>query len=289
MQPYILNSFRRSSDGAIFTRLETGSNFGGYISNTTSQEVKRLRDFICDGNFTIHSVIRNGLTTNQTFTIGDRIVGNTDHPISKIFIENSEVILFTSTMSGRTILFNAIKYIEPVIVPEPEVVRRGPGRPSNVELAARNNNTHNPELAILEALILSKNTREIRLPGLLRNRKTQTLESFLTKFFIEWNVEKITIFVDDSTEQTGINKRRSLGDIYIICKYYYPNCTLKEVLTLLYVTLNNNLTGFRTSYCHTIKKRVWYYSEHSQNLQSGKDTIDEFNHALIYYINLSNL
>ena len=68
MQPYILNSFRRSSDGAIFTRVETGTNSGGYVSNTTIPEVKRLRDFICDGSFTIHSVRRmvNGITLDKS-------------------------------------------------------------------------------------------------------------------------------------------------------------------------------------------------------------------------------
>lgn len=296
MQPYILNSFKRNSDEAIFTRVETGSNSGGYVSNTTVQEVKRLKDFICDGNFTIHSVTKHESIaysgTNVIFTVGDRLSMQYDRSdiIQSIQITNSEAYLYTGiTIVSRVDIRVANKFITVIPTVNPEVTRRGPGRPSNVELAARNNTTPNSELLTLETLILSKNTREIRLPGLLRNRKTQTLEAFLTRFFTEWNVEKITIFVDDSTQQTGINKRRSLGDIYMICKYYYPNCTLKEVLTLLYVTLNNNLAGFRTSYCHTINKRVWYYSENSQNLQNNKDTLDEFNYVFIYYINLTNL
>jgi hypothetical protein len=29
------------------------------------------------------------------------------------------------------------------------------------------------------------------------------------------------------------NKKRSLGDIFLICRHYYPDCTLKEVHNLL--------------------------------------------------------
>jgi hypothetical protein len=59
-------------------------------------------------------------------------------------------------------------------------------------------------------------------------------------------------------EVCGITKRRSLGDIFLICKYYYPNCKINDVLKILYEN---------TSYsrCNEIQKIVFYNNGYKNN------------------------
>jgi hypothetical protein len=138
----------------------------------------------------------------------------------------------------------------------------------------------------IEAIILAQNPRQIRVRGLLKKRK-ESLEEFLVKFFSNWNINRDTIYVDDETVQTEANKRRSLGDIYMICKYYYPNCTIKELLRLLYVHLPDNEgldDGFRSSLCRRIEKRVWYYDNNKGAGLYNDDEKDEFDNDVDYYL-----
>jgi len=280
MQPYIITSFKRINDQAIFRRVENGTNSVGYVNGT---EVKRLHDFICDGNFVIHSVLRT--EGNVTFALLD-VLSTPRAPITRIKIINSEVILFTDiTQSIR--LVNAAKFVEPVVITPIQNNQTTPrrGRPTNAEIAAGNNATTTTPFAEVEATINRNNPRAIRIQGLLRRRR-ESLQEFLIRFFQEWNLEKNTIYVDDSAVQTAPNKRRSLGDIYMICKYYYPNCTLNEVLNLLYNIIPTIITrGYRTSYCYTINKRVWYYSENIANIVSNQAQNDEFGKQYQFYLN----
>src|ERR1017187_4138221 len=60
-----------------------------------------------------------------------------------------------------------------------------------------------------------------------------TLKQFIYKFLSEWNIKNFVYKVINSRLQCDKNRRRSLGDIFLICKYYYPNCTFKEVCYIL--------------------------------------------------------
>lgn len=97
----------------------------------------------------------------------------------------------------------------------------------------------------------------IRIKGLLKKRE-ETLENFLIKFFVTWNQEKETIFVKTKEVQTTTGKRRSIGDIFLLSLYYYPKTTLREVIDIIYDVLFQEVPNFRSSYCHTIHKRVFY-------------------------------
>lgn len=88
-------------------------------------------------------------------------------------------------------------------------------------------------------------------------KRTETLTEFLVKFFQEWNKTKPTIYVGSGRQQTGTNRLRSLGDIYMICKYYYPTVTVKDIMKELCVTLPALISGMNVSYCSEIYKRVW--------------------------------
>lgn len=109
---------------------------------------------------------------------------------------------------------------------------------------------------------IKESSKPLRIQGLLKKRP-ETLEEFLTKFFTKWNPTKSTVFVDDKQVQTQPGKRRSIADILIICRYYFPRCTLKQVSEVLY-SFVGTLPHFRSSYCNTIHKRVFYLGSPDQ-------------------------
>lgn len=108
------------------------------------------------------------------------------------------------------------------------------------------------------------NNKPIRVQGLLKKRK-ETFEEFLYKFFTDWNKTKNTIYVENSKVQTEPDKRRSIGDIFLILNYYYPNIGLKKVIKFLYEDAFNKIPRFRSSYCYTIQKRVFYQGHENEN------------------------
>lgn len=141
-----------------------------------------------------------------------------------------------------------------------------------------------PELKKLQSQIEESYPRPIRLEKTKKKRK-ETLREFLVLFFTEWNNEKNTIYVDNKEVQTDTKRRRSLGDIYMICKYYYPDTDLEAVLHELLIGLREHFpTGFRTSYCNTIFKRVWYYSESRQNGIYNQTKYDEYGNPYRFYM-----
>ena len=108
--------------------------------------------------------------------------------------------------------------------------------------------------------------------------KTQTkelsLKEFIMKFFGSFNIEHDTILKETKEIQTPKGCRRSLGDVYLICKYYYKNCTLEEVATILYKELCVKDKYLRTSYCYQMKKRAFYKAANPDIYD--KEVVDEF-------------
>ncbi len=149
----------------------------------------------------------------------------------------------------------------------------------------------NTMLDTLQRIIISPYTRPIRLERTLRVRK-ETLAVFINKFFTEWNGNneideeqgeyKNTIYVDNHEIQTDWGRRRSLGDIFMICRYYYPNCTLREVLTVLTTIVGN--PHYRSSWCNTIRKKVWYYDTNAENGVFNTEKQDEYGYTYTQYL-----
>lgn len=106
----------------------------------------------------------------------------------------------------------------------------------------------------------------LRIRGLLKKRN-ETLEEFLIKFFNNYNNNKETLFVETKEVQTPPGKRRSIGDIYAICKYYYPTCTIRDVVNIVYNVLPTEVPRFRSSLCNQIKKRVFYQGTEDQQAE----------------------
>ncbi len=289
MQSYIINSFKKISDNSIWIRQETGTNSGGYVRQSTlttplNTDIKRLNDFLCDGEFIIHSILRvtstdrQGRLSGEIFTVAERVVSRgvtLNVNISKFKIEMSNVIIWLvadNNSSHRVLLTEINKYKEPVVTAKQTPVRKGK------TIVGKENTA----FADIVTAIESK-TQPVRLEKTYKKR-TETIEEFLVKFFKKWNNENNTIFVDTLEVQTATGKRRSLGDIYMILKYYYPDTTLNEVLNLLYNTLPATFdSGFRASYCHTIKKKVWYYDSEDNNGVFDKTTNDEYGKPYRFY------
>lgn len=224
---------------------------------------------------TIVEIERNAVnnTAAQIFKVGDRLqLGQRTSAITDIKVVMNTIRLLTP--GSMVDLANAI-LVPPAPVVTPE------------ETAARKQR----ELTELQNAIIASYPREIRLEATKRARRDTHIQ-FLTKFFKVWNntdsddVEehKNTIYTDNREVQTESGRRRSLGDLFMIMRYYYPQITIKELLTLLYVTLPASITtGFRTSKCNTIHKRVWYYEEGNATGQFDTTSNDEYNHAIDYY------
>lgn len=83
------------------------------------------------------------------------------------------------------------------------------------------------------------------------------------KEFIKWFIDSAnaygsngTIYVHNNESQCRPGANRSTGDIFILCRYYFPDCTLEDVIFHL-VELNETKL-IETLHCGDIDKRVWY-------------------------------
>lgn len=128
-----------------------------------------------------------------------------------------------------------------------------------------------------------ENVPPIRLQGYYISRLPKTLHEFLYQFFHKLNEEHDTIYVSNKELQTEANMRRSLGDIFMICKYYFKKCTLIDVLKVLYSDLFDE--GWRTSYCFDVEKRMWYYDGDDDSGVFNIDKKDEYGYTYDWYKN----
>ncbi len=84
---------------------------------------------------------------------------------------------------------------------------------------------------------------------------TMPLRAFLRKYITEIALRTPTMKTGGKV-QCEAGRRRSLQDLYIICKQYYPEVTLKEVmLTLMDLVEAGVITP---GFCSQIKHEVFY-------------------------------
>ena len=110
------------------------------------------------------------------------------------------------------------------------------------------------------------------------------VRTFLICFFMDWN-HRNTINSDGVVRTRG-GKRRSIGDIYNIVTHYLDT-DLKSVVREL-IWLCKNIKGFRTSYCSTIQKRVYYYTTHQNNGIFDRRHPDEYDLRFDQWEELAN-
>ena len=130
----------------------------------------------------------------------------------------------------------------------------------------------------------------------------ETLSEFIFKFFKVYNNSHITCYKGTEEEvikfkpatswpgamrpktatQCIEGRRRSVQDLYLICRYYYPKCTLMQILTILeklvFGATSFNTNNLSMSYCTDIYKLVFTYSSTTIRKNARVEFLDdEFN------------
>lgn len=77
---------------------------------------------------------------------------------------------------------------------------------------------------------------------------------------LDLNINHDTVIMYTSILQCNRHKRRSIGDLYMIHKFYNPSTTLKEVLKAYIHAIENYQIG--GCYCNEIKKYVFTHNRH---------------------------
>ena len=100
------------------------------------------------------------------------------------------------------------------------------------------------------------------------------LKSFIYDFFNYYNDSNYT-YDKNGLYQCDPNRRRSLGDIFLICRVYYPNVKLIDVLKVLFIFIKNK--SINISKCGDIHKFVFYVNGRRA---TAMDEIVEFNNEI---------
>ncbi len=247
MQKYIIKKLRYVNEVLIFTLNKTT---GLYESNQDSSKVRGLMDFIGISGYSIYSIIRN--SDKKEITVGD-ILPNGAY-ITKLVIDKNK-------MFYQTIESNDNLPIEDLILTKPKAIV-----PKKQHVFSE-----------LEAKIESSFVgMEIKLHSSFIN-SNKTIEEFVVNFFKEYNSKYTTTYTKNVAEQCTTGRRRSLGDVYMITKFYFPECTLLDIIELMY----GKLWGVNKSqFCSAVKKRV-FRRDTSQFY--SLDTKDEYGNLPSYY------
>lgn len=224
------------SNGVLWTLNEMADRY----ENANNTDWKDIDDFL-PSTSRIMSVKRRA--DSEVFAVGDLMAN--DNPINYLAPAKGDILISTVSANYRLGSANCKK-----------------------KAAAKGK-----DLAKLTAAF-ERNTA-LRLENTLKKSVGANLDEFMSNFFTVLNEEKNTIYVESKRCQTEAGRRRSIGDIYLIAKYYFPDTTLSQVIQYLHVKLPAKLRGFRCSYCTTINKRVYYYDSGSPNQIYNTDTLDE--------------
>jgi len=114
-------------------------------------------------------------------------------------------------------------------------------------------------------------------------KKNNTIESYCRKFFDKFNSEYVTVIKKSTNTQTGINCRRSAGDVFRTgYSYLGDKITLAGVLTQIYELLETNKIG--SNYCFDINKRVYIDRGMNNGCYYDKNQPDELGLTQNHYL-----
>ncbi len=198
----------------------TENGNGMYVHQSNPEIKKHIMDFFGRPGVVINTVTRVGDGVN--FTVGDAL---TQGNITSFFFDNK--ILKVRSGLGLEHNFDDIN-------------KYAVGRTANagvVEAATATTNGDIPAwLKKIEEKILKE--RPIRLAKFFKKDLPATVEEFLINFFREYNNNHDTRYVDVDDVQTDAGCRRSMGDLYLLVKYYYPSVTFKQDVLGVPLSLN---------------------------------------------------
>ena len=105
-----------------------------------------------------------------------------------------------------------------------------------------------------------------------------SVDEFIVLFMTTLNDAHDTLD-EEGALHTGIKRLRSLGDIYNICKTYYPDVTAEEIKEKL-LSLGSQLVGH---YCGNIKKRIYaHLHNYPGYCQISTEYHDEYGNNVSY-------
>lgn len=97
----------------------------------------------------------------------------------------------------------------------------------------------------------------LRIGSIKKNDLKETnIKDFIINFIKTYNINHGTYNILTKSIQCDRGRRRSSGDIFRVCKYYYPNCSFIEVLKTI-DTIMFGKYSIKSSICTTIWKRVY--------------------------------
>ena len=260
----ILEFGSAQQDTMVYTLNETSGNYTFVAGATPRGELDLLYD-----RFVIILKVQDTTRTSKIFKIGDVLEGG--QVITSFKFVNNKLCLVINTNFVHS-LSSANLRAEPVAVPK---------NLKNVLKSIEN------RILRERPLQLGNNSSHVFI------NPNQPLVEFMYRFFGDYNQAYNTCYShgERASEQTPVGKRRSLTDIFLICRKYYPACTLKEVVQFLYVDIYARIPHLRTLKCSSIHKRVWWLSgEHfPQDKIKHRSTPDEFDYTFDEYIAMLSL
>lgn len=142
-----------------------------------------------------------------------------------------------------------------------------------------------------EAEILSREHLLAFGDGFSLSENDDNVEDFVYNIMVAYKDKYPTHVIDPTTKlittsaSTGTGRHRSLVDLFLLCRYYFPNCTLKEVIKGLYYLDSIGKLGYQT--CGTVNRRVYECKIKYPNWrQLGNNDSDELGYQVKDYINI---
>jgi hypothetical protein len=106
--------------------------------------------------------------------------------------------------------------------------------------------------------ILNKDVKFVKLEVDEVISKHSDYKQFILEFLRNYNSKHYTYSSYKNQQICDSNRRRSMFDIYLITKYYYPEVTFEMVVDSLIFFVKTK--AINTSYCNTVQKYVFYVS-----------------------------
>ncbi len=106
---------------------------------------------------------------------------------------------------------------------------------------------------------------KIRLDDDYKHSKDEKIRSFISKRIMY--EEYWSVYVSSGNNQCSPGSWRSVGDLYMLCLYYYPELCVEEFLEELV-----KVPHIACSYCNDVKKRVFHsgaYFEDTKKDENG--------------------
>lgn len=118
-------------------------------------------------------------------------------------------------------------------------------------------------------------------------RKDNTVKSFVEKFFVKFNEEFRTFYKKSMNLYTGIDTRRSVGDVYRAAySYLGSKITLADIMVETQLLISNNRIASNT--CQQINKRVYKERGRTNGTYYNPENYDEFGFTKRHYDLLIN-